>query len=374
MQERCWTLRAPRLNANDDVVTLTRWLVPDATTVRAGQPLAEIETEKATAELSAEADGVLVHAIAAGGQAPIGAVLAYVGDPAAIAAARRASSATAASTPGQAIAATPKAHALADRHGIDLAAVAPSGATVKERDVARHLADRGIGGAASQPQLVRVRDASAHQRRVARDLRAAAQAGLFTSLAYQLDLRGAERMIAAELAEGRATSLLVVLLWALGRTLPAFPDIISVLDDGQVYRYRDLDIAFAARSPAGELHAPVVRGVDRLGLADIARDCARLAKRAVRRKLDAADVGDACFTLSLIATPNVESFVALPAPRQTAILALGATRQQVTLTAAGPIACPVATATVTYDHTVCDGVYVAKFCAALDRTLNAGPA
>jgi pyruvate dehydrogenase E2 component (dihydrolipoamide acetyltransferase) len=94
----------------------------------------------------------------------------------------------------------------------------------------------------------------------------------------------------------------------------------------------------------------------------------------MRGKLDARDAGGASFTVSLIATPNVESFVALPPPLQTAILSLGATRQEVELTAAGPIARPVATATVTYDHALCDGVAVAEFCAALDRALNPEPA
>jgi pyruvate dehydrogenase E2 component (dihydrolipoamide acetyltransferase) len=197
---------------------------------------------------------------------------------------------------------------------------------------------------------------------------------VFTTLAYRLDLRGPERMIAAELAQGRTLSLLAVLLWGLGRTLPAFPDLRSVVERGRVFRYREVDIAFAARSPAGELNAPVVRGVDRLRADEIARECARLAKAAMRGRLDAKDVGGACFTVSVIATPNVEAFVALPPPAQGAILSLGATRQEIDLTATGPVARPVATATVTYDHTLCDGVAIAEFCAALDRVLNPEPA
>ena len=70
----------------------------------------------------------------------------------------------------------------------------------------------------------------------------------------------------------------------------------------------------------------------------------------------------------------MESFVGLPSPQQTAILALGAPRQEVESTAGGPVARAVATATVTYDHALCDGVAVAEFCAALDRALNAEPA
>jgi pyruvate/2-oxoglutarate dehydrogenase complex dihydrolipoamide acyltransferase (E2) component len=177
-------------------------------------------------------------------------------------------------------------------------------------------------------------------------------------------------MIAAEVAQGRTMSLLAPLLHALGKTLPAFPALLGVLDHDKLYRYRDVDVAFAVRSPAGDLHAPVVRNVDRRSVADIARECARLAKSAMRGKLDARDIGGACVAVSLIATPNVESFVALPMPAQSAILAIGAPRQEIELTAAGPVARPVATATVTYEHALCDGVTIAEFCAALDRALN----
>jgi pyruvate dehydrogenase E2 component (dihydrolipoamide acetyltransferase) len=369
-----WVLRAPRLNANDDSVTLTRWVAADRSMVSPGDRLAEIETEKATSELAAEVGGVLLHAVPAGAVVPIGALLACVGAtlPAAEDA-RRAATLAVALAPASPLAATAKARALAAARGVDLAAVVPSGATIKERDVERHLAKDGAAGdAALDPRLVLVGAASPHQRRVARDLRAAARTGIFTTLAYRLDLRGPERMITAELARGRTASLLVTLFWGLGRTLSAFPHLISIFDHGKVYRHRNVDIAFAVRSAAGELHAPVVRHVDRLSLDEIARECARLAKQAMRGKLDTKDVGSACFTVSAIATPNVESFVALPPPAQTAILALGATRSEAEDGHAG--ARPVAIATVTYDHALCDGIYVAEFCAALDRTLNAEPA
>jgi pyruvate dehydrogenase E2 component (dihydrolipoamide acetyltransferase) len=254
--------------------------------------------------------------------------------------------------------------------------VPASGATIKETDVARALAGRG-GAARSlvnDPRLTREGKASARQLRVARNLREARQTGLFTTLAYTLDLRGPRATIASELDAGRSASLLGCLLLGLGKALPAFPRLLCVLADDDIYRYGDIDVAFAVRSPEGDLSAPVVRRVDRLAIGDIARECARLTKSALRGKLAAADIGAACFTVSLIPTPNVESFVALPAPLQTAILAVGAERQQIELTSAGAAARPVATATVTYDHAMCDGLYVAQFCAALDRALNPEPA
>jgi pyruvate dehydrogenase E2 component (dihydrolipoamide acetyltransferase) len=367
-----WVLRAPRLNANDDAVTLTRWIRPDRSTVAAGDPIAEIETEKATMELVAESDGLLVHAVTAGTTLPVNGALAYVGpDLAAIENARRTAAQASTSATLRHAAATAKARALAEAHDVDLAQVTASGATIKERDVERFLAQRGLGktnAAANDPRLISAGKASPHRLRVARDLREAARSGIFTTLSYTLDLRGAERMISSAFSRGEALSLLGVILWALGKTLPSFPDLVSVLQGGEIYRYRDVDIAFVVRSSGGELHAPVARHVDRMSVEQIARACARLAKSAMRGKLDAKDVGGACFTASLIPTPNVESFVALPL--QTAVLALAATRQHIELTAAGAIARPVATATITYDHALCDGVYVAEFCDALNRALN----
>jgi pyruvate dehydrogenase E2 component (dihydrolipoamide acetyltransferase) len=326
--------------------------------------------------LAAELGAPLIPAAAAGAALRVGAPLGYIDATRAGAEAmRRAHAEVRAPGDHPQPSATAKAQALAAARGVDLGAVRARGATIKEQDVARHLAEHGAGAVpADDPRLVPVGEASAHQRRVARDLRLAAQAGVFTTLAYRLDLRGPERMIAAALAQGRTLSLLPILLWGLGRTLPAFANVISVVEGGRILRYRDVDVAFAARSPAGELHAPVVRNVDRLQPDEIARECARLAKAAMRGKLAAPDVGGACFTVSLIATPNVESFVALPPPLQGAILSLGATRQEIELAAAGPAARPVAIATVTYDHTLCDGVTIAELCAALDRMLNPEPA
>jgi pyruvate dehydrogenase E2 component (dihydrolipoamide acetyltransferase) len=378
--EQLWVLRAPRLNQNDDAVTLTRWLVLDRSAVVAGQAVAEIETEKATAELVAEAAGLLVQAVGTGVHVPVGAPLAYVGVD--LAAAERARQAHESTRPSQGgglpagIAATAKARALAQAHGIDLARVPASGATIKETDVARVLAEREGANLLPAPdaRLIFEGKASPRQLRVTRNLREARHAGIFTTLSYALDLRGPRRLIASELEAGRAASILGALLLGLGKILPAFPRLVSVLAAEGIYRYRDIDIAFAVRSPDGDLSAPVIRRVDRLAIGDIARECARLTKSAMRGKLAADDVGGACFTVSLIPTPNVESFVALPMPLQSAILAVGAERAELVLSPAGVVARPVATATVTYDHAVCDGVYVAQFCEALNVALNPEPA
>ena len=335
MDHQVWVLRAPRISANDDTVTLARWLVADGALVRAGDAVAEIETEKATMELPAGAAGLLVQALAAGAEIAVGGTLAYIGHDAASIAAARPAVAAAVNTSAW-LRATAKARALAARSGIDLAAVPASGETVKQSDVERYLA----GTDAAVDAAVIVEPLSPHRARLGRNLREARDAGLFTTLTATLDLTGAKATISAELAQGRAVSLLGVLLHALGRTLPQFPALTAVVRDGRMLRRRDIDIAFAARSLEGELFAPVIRRVDTLSLADVGRECARLTKAAMRGRLAAADADGAGFAVSVIALPLVDSFVALPAPLQGAILSLGAERQQLELTEGKPRRAP----------------------------------
>ena len=65
----------PKLGLTMEEGTVTGWLAPDGERVSAGQPICEIETEKVTEELVAEADGVLKHAVAVGETVAAGAVI-----------------------------------------------------------------------------------------------------------------------------------------------------------------------------------------------------------------------------------------------------------------------------------------------------------
>jgi pyruvate/2-oxoglutarate dehydrogenase complex dihydrolipoamide acyltransferase (E2) component len=68
----------PKLGLTMEEATLVAWLVADGDRVGVGQPICEIETDKVTEELEAEADGVLRHAIAVEETVAAGAVIAYI--------------------------------------------------------------------------------------------------------------------------------------------------------------------------------------------------------------------------------------------------------------------------------------------------------
>jgi pyruvate/2-oxoglutarate dehydrogenase complex dihydrolipoamide acyltransferase (E2) component len=68
----------PKLGLTMEEGTLIRWLVAEGERVTTGQPICEIETDKVTEEIEAEAEGVLRHAVAVDVTVPAGAVIGYI--------------------------------------------------------------------------------------------------------------------------------------------------------------------------------------------------------------------------------------------------------------------------------------------------------
>ena len=68
----------PKLGLTMEEGAVTGWLAHDGARVSAGQPICEIETEKVTEEIVAEADGVLKHAAGIGETVAAGRVIGYI--------------------------------------------------------------------------------------------------------------------------------------------------------------------------------------------------------------------------------------------------------------------------------------------------------
>lgn len=160
---------------------------------------------------------------------------------------------------------------------------------------------------------------------------------------------------------------------ALAKVLPKFSLLTTIADGTTLLRHKELNIAFVARSPDGRLFTPVVRNVDQLDLPAVTRECTRLAKQVMRARLKAEDLYGGAFTISLIPTPGVTAFAALPPAGQAAILSVGGERRELSLDGDKVSGRPVATATLTYDHTLSDGIYAAQFLSDVNRALAQPP-
>jgi pyruvate dehydrogenase E2 component (dihydrolipoamide acetyltransferase) len=74
-------VRLPRLGQGMESGTIVRWLKSEGERVERGEPLFEVDTEKATQEVEAETSGVLLRVVVAGGEVPVGETLALIGEP-----------------------------------------------------------------------------------------------------------------------------------------------------------------------------------------------------------------------------------------------------------------------------------------------------
>jgi pyruvate dehydrogenase E2 component (dihydrolipoamide acetyltransferase) len=143
----------PALGMSQDTGKIVQWLKAEGEQVAKGEPLAEIETDKATVEIEAPTAGVLAHVTAAAGEdVPVGQVIATILTPAEASAEKAApapeqsSSANGTTPPTQVeaarrpvIAASPLASRIAAEHNLDLSVVKPTNRRIQKADVLTYL-------------------------------------------------------------------------------------------------------------------------------------------------------------------------------------------------------------------------------------------
>ncbi len=385
-------VHVPQVNVNDDEVRLVGWRVQAGARVRTGQVICEVETSKSVEEIPAPAEGVFVPAAVEGQLLGVGDLLGHIGPSGeAVAAFLRAS---AAAPPGRGPAAdapraTLGAIQLAREHGIDLARVPASGDRIRREDVERFLAAPAEAGLSAPkpppgaeqeappsplaPLVAEQPPLDEHAWSVARQL-AATQARL-TTTQLAMDAR-MDRVVAwmeARRQSGRVTGLPEALIRAAAAAVAAEPRLASFRLGRRVFRYQAVDIAFTARSAEGRLFAPVVRGVDRRCLDEVADEVARLSMAVFRGELAGADQLGACMTVSVLADRSVRWHVGLQNAFQSAILSCGSLREEPVLQDGHVQAVRMATLVLSYDHGLMDG-WEASVCLDVARQAIENPA
>jgi pyruvate dehydrogenase E2 component (dihydrolipoamide acetyltransferase) len=409
-------VRMPSVLAGATEAAIASWLVTPGDTVAVGDPLAEIETEKAIVEYGAEEAGVVGRIVlAAGDTGEIGAPIAVLvkdgetdadidaalGGEASAAAVPKALSvpvaATGSAVPrpdrGQAtqaaaqtrIFASPIVRRIAREKGIDLAAIAgtgPNGRIVR-RDLER-LADqrRRTAGEDRKP------DQAAPQP-------AAAQASTADTLIPHTPIR---RAIARRLTESKATphfymttecvvDELLGLRKRINETAPvkvsvndfvimavaaAFQDVpeanVTWSDEGLV-AHASVDVSIAVATDGG-LVTPVLRGVEAKRLSVIAAEAQSLAQRARDRRLLQHELEGGVFSISNLGMFGTLEFSAIINPPQSGILAVGAAKPQPVVLDGAVSVANVMRCTLSVDHRAIDGALAARWLAAFTTRIQ----
>ena len=352
-------VRMPPLGATSDELQIVQWLKEVGSVVEQGEPLLEVETDKATLEVEAAVAGTLLSVLHGRGETvSVGEVLAYIGAPGEEVDAAGPSAPTAGKRQ-----AVPTARRLAQEHGIDLASVHGSGpgGRIEKQDV---LALIDVAPAA-EGEL----ELSRHRRALAERLTRSVLTIPQFSVAVDVDMRRA----AAQLEQARADGLAGLtythlLLRATAGALREFPALNRLwVSEGP--RLRQLERTDVGLAVAGEdtLLVPTIAEPDVVPLSALVEVTADAEHRAREGKVTGAA---AAITLSNLGMFGVDRFSAIVDPDQTAILAAGAVTERVSATAGEVRVGPWVELTLTVDHRVVDGVLAARFLAAIRARLE----
>ena len=399
----------PALSPTMTEGNLARWLKKEGDMVKAGQVLAEIETDKATMEVEAVDEGKILKILIPGGtqsikvNTPI-AILAEEGEegmtaeaamaalakkggavpqPAASAApspsngasAPRMNVAPSYSSGGPRVFASPLAKRLAEQSGVNLKDVrgtGPHGRIVKADVEAAKNAPRGGG----MPQGIDARDYatklgmgftaqpnSAVRKVIAKRLTESKQLvpHFYLSVDCQIDALLALRKKINE--GGSKVSVNDCVIRAVALAMKKVPASNASWTDEAILLYKDVDVSVAVATPNG-LITPIIKKADIKSVEQISKEMKDLATRARDGKLRPEEFQGGGFSISNLGMFGVKSFSAIINPPQSCILAVGAGEERPVVKDGKIVVANVMTVTLSVDHRSVDGAVGAEFLAA----------
>lgn len=395
----------PQLSPTMTEGRLAKWTVKAGDAVRAGQVLAEVETDKATMEVEATDDGV-VHVILGevGADIQVGVPIAVLRGakesvakdyvpvskaapaakedvaaavPAAAPAVEVASAPVPVAVPVAAAAftgrvkASPLAKRMAKQQGIGLSGVAGSGPHGR-------ITAKDLQGMAGGPrQIVRRGDSveklSPMRKAIAGRLTQSKQTvpHFYLNASAQMDtLLEMREQLNGHLAEqGVKLSVNDFVIKACALALKDYPAANAAWNGDSMVMFGNVDISVAVATPGG-LITPIVANADQKGMTALSAEMKKLAADARAGALKPEQYTGGGFSISNLGMYGMESFSAIINPPQAAILAVGATQETVCVDGGDMYAAQVMKMTLSVDHRVIDGALGAELLARIVHYLE----
>ena len=373
----------PALEMAQETGKLISWRKKEGERVTKGEPLLEIETDKAVLEVESPGDGILAGVkVEPGAEVPVGRTIAWIVKPgetppaedarvesgrksattAAVASAARAASAPAQPSARE-VRISPKARRLATEKGVDLDHVKGSGLggeilaadvlTAAETKTSAPSAVAQGEGLSSVARLMAERTTQSWTTVphffVVRELDAGALDEARKRLAPGIEASHGVKLTHSD--------LLVALI---ARVLAKHPRMNASWVGNSIRANGNINISLAMAVKDGVV-APVIPHADKASLGAIAVQRRELAERARANKLRPADLAGGTFTISNLGMFEVDAFTAIITPPQAAILAVGRIADRVVAVDGHPAVRPMMTLTLSSDHRVVDGARAAEF-------------
>ncbi len=379
----------PRLGDFMTEGTISKWNKAAGEGVAQGEVIAEIESEKLNYQLEAGGAGVLHRVAGEGDVVPVDGIIGYLlaegeappeaatSAPAAAAprpGARRAPDRQSGRRGGSSVPSTPGARRLAASLDVDIAQVTATGPRGRvtegdvrtfaesQQDIPAKTGPRGLPEPSSAAAL------SGMRKSIADHMRASLSNTAQLSFFMELDVTEAQRL-RKEASSGSDVTLSIahVLTKACSGALKRYPALNSVMVDGQILTFDDVNVGVAVSLREG-LVVPVVRGADGMSIEEIARETTELAERARTGALGPDEVLGGTFTISVLGT--VDGFTPILNAGQSAILGVGKSAEKPVVRDGEVVVREMITVSLTVDHQVVDGAVAAGFMRRLQQLVE----
>jgi pyruvate dehydrogenase E2 component (dihydrolipoamide acetyltransferase) len=420
-------LKVPKLGMDMEEASILRWLVEEGAQVQKGDPVIEIDTDKVSYEVEANADGIISSLRGEEGETvPVGATLAYIAAPGEKFVAPEAGTGSApeesALTGGgaappdmksapqapehrdgrDAVRASPAARRAAAARGVAIESIAGSGpggriylSDVLEADVRQRPPEEapvaaspagggeetavasGAGSAMPATAPEPVADGGAKREPLSRVRRVGAErtAKSFAEVPHfylTRDLKADRLLELQERLKGKmqpAPSVTELFALAVARTLKGHPRLNArYVEGGQMEVNPWVNLGIAVATDEG-LVVPVLKGADTLPLREMVPATKDLVRRAREGRLGADDLSGGTFTISNLGMMQVDAFDAIINAPQAAILALGRVRTVPEWQDGEWLPRRIVSTTLSIDHRVADGADGARFLQDLQEAL-----
>jgi 2-oxoglutarate dehydrogenase E2 component (dihydrolipoamide succinyltransferase) len=380
-------IKVPSFGESVSEGVLARWIKRDGELVRRDEPVAELESDKASSEVRAQASGRVSTAVAEGATVPVGAVIGSIDDsvpvpdsvPTTVAALTVAPVTPAAPVPMPTM--SPAARAHAQSRGIDPGQLTGTGrgGRITKEDVLTGPPAHGSNGNPSVPVIAagaretRQRMSPLRQRIAARLLESQQSTASLTTF-NEVDMSGVMKLRAEfkdkfEKKHGVKLGFMSFFVKAAVEALKAFPAVNARIDGPDIVYQNFYNLGVAVSTEKG-LIVPVLKDADRMGFATIEREIGALAIKARDGKLTPGDLQDGTFTVtnggvfgSMMSTPILN-------PPQAGILGMHATNNRPVAVGDTIVIRPMMYVALTYDHRLIDGREAVQFLVRIKECIE----
>ena len=386
-------IKMPNLGTTTDEIKIVRWIKKENEPVKRGEPIFEVETDKATMEVESFLEGWLKKILVQNGEtAIVGEIVAYIGekddaldDVAHDTGLRPAEAPKIAETPplrkSDGVRVSPLVRSIAEKIGVDLNTVIGTGiggmilkvdvekAAKEAAEIAARTAPAtetppGAGGVSAGGEFIMLNTVG---KLTAKNM--AESKREIPHVYYQADV-SAKRLMDARAVLGKKISYNAMIIKGAAEALKAYPKVAAKYERDCLRLPPALNIGLAV-DVDGDLFVPVVKNAGEKTIFEVEEDIKALIAKTRQRKLRPDDMLGGIITISNLGSIGIDAFHAVIKPGESAILAVGKIACVPVVENGAVVPGMVMKICLSQDHRVANGSYSAAFLAKLKETLEA---